>query len=80
MKEFPVGFKIIKEMTKNELIEEIIENQRVQCQEMELKQLRHVVADFRIKEATKRIHAEAGFITKPGILGGLYAEEEDDDE
>lgn len=78
--EYPVGFQIIREMTKEELMEEIAQNQRAQLEEMELPALRHIVADFRIKEATKRIHSEAGLKSIPGILGSVVVGEDDDDE
>lgn len=78
--EFPTGIKIIKEMTREELIEEVIVNQRAQLAEMKTSKLRHLIADFRIQEATKRIHKEAGFKTVPGMLGGLTIQDEDADE
>lgn len=80
--EFPTGIKFIKEMSREELIEEVIYNQRAQLAEMKVVELRHVVADFRVKEATKRIHAEAGLKSTPGILGMNFVseDEEADDE
>jgi hypothetical protein len=76
--EFPTGIKFIKEMSREELIEEIAQNQRAQLEETELSSLRHIVADFRIKEATKRIHLEAGIKALPGFLGGTVVDEDDE--
>lgn len=76
--EFPTGIKFIKEMSREELVEEIITNQRAQLDEMDVNMLRHHVADFRIKEATKRIHLEAGLKVVPGILGGMVVDDDDE--
>lgn len=78
--EFPTGIKFIKEMTREELIDEILVNQRAQLEEMDLNGLRHHVADFRIREATKRIHTEAGLKHVAGILGGMVVPEDEDDD
>lgn len=77
--EFPTGIKFIKEMSKEELIEEVVTNQRAQLDEMKINQLRHLVADFRIQEATKRIHIEAGLKVTPGIFGGMVTSDEEED-
>ena len=74
----PIGFKVIKEMTREELIEEVLAVQRAQLNEMTIKNLRHNVADFRVAEMTKRIHAEAGVRILPGILGGTIVDEDDE--
>lgn len=80
MSDIPIGFKIIKEMTREELITEIVDNQRAQAEAMDNSRLRHIVADFRITEMTKRIHTEAGFKSIPGLLGGVVAEDDEDGE
>ena len=77
--EFPTGFKIIKEMTKAELIKEILDNQEVQLKHMELIQLRSTVADFRIAEMTKRINKEAGIkVTRGFLSSGVELDDESD--
>lgn len=73
--EFPTGIKPIGEMTRAELVEEIITNQRAQLDEMKNAKLKHLVADFRIAEATKRIHKEAGLSVANGIFGPVTMED-----
>jgi hypothetical protein len=80
MSELPIGFKIIKEMTREELIQEVVDNQRAVAEELPDSRLRHIVADFRIAEATKRIHAEAGLRQVQGPLGMMVTSEDDEDE
>jgi hypothetical protein len=80
MNELPIGFKIIKEMTREELIGEILDNQRAAAEELDLSTLRHHVADFRIAEMTKRIHKEAGLKQVPGPFGmGVISEDKDNE-
>jgi len=78
--EFPTGIKFIKEMSKEELIEEVTSNQRAQLEEMTVGSIRHLVADFRIQAVTKRIHLEAGLKVVPGILGGMLTSDEEDED
>lgn len=77
-KEFPVGFKIIKEMSREELIDEIMDNQRAQAEEMETVNLRATVASSRIAEASRRIKAEAGIEMEGGLFGTTVREVDED--
>lgn len=76
--QFPVGIKVIKEMTREELIQEIEINQRAQLEAMELKYLRANVVNFRIAEATKRIKAEAGLRIEDGVFGQSVSDEDEE--
>lgn len=78
--QFPIGIKVIKEMTREELIEEIITNQRAQAEAMDMKFLRANVVQFRIAEATKRIQAESGLKLESGLFGTTVSEADDADE
>lgn len=55
------GFKLIKEMTPDELLDEICQGQREQLSQMKIEQLRSVLIDYRIGIYRKRLIIEAGF-------------------
>jgi len=54
-------FKLIKEMTKEEILDEICKGQRDQLQMMEIEQLKSVLIDYRIGLFRKRLIGESGF-------------------
>jgi hypothetical protein len=71
------GMKPIKEMTRDELIDEIIETNRVDMVKMELFQLRANVAQLRLSDYKNRLLKEAGLVEGPmGVMGMM---ETDDD-
>lgn len=53
------GFSVIGEMTREQLIEEIINQQRAQIIEMPLDYLKQLVIMFRVDEVKKRLFKEA---------------------
>lgn len=53
------GFSVIGEMTREQLIEEIINQQRSQVNEMPLDHLKQLVIMFRVDEVKKRLFKEA---------------------
>lgn len=60
---FPTAsdFKLIKDLTREEMIDEICKSQREQFGLMKTDQLRSVVIDSRMGIFRKRMIAEAGF-------------------
>lgn len=66
----PLGFKVIGEMAKEELIEEILATQRIILDSMTMTDLKQHVVQGRVAAVTKRLYEEAG-ITPCGI-GGLF--------
>lgn len=54
------GFKLIRDMTKAELIEEILAEQREFLLKAELDQLRLRVVQFRLHDVQQRLLAESG--------------------
>lgn len=55
------GFKLIKDMTTEELLDEICQGQRDQLKQMKIEQLRSVLIDYRLGIYRKRLISEAGF-------------------
>lgn len=53
------GFSVIGEMTREQLIEEIMNHQRAQVNEMPLDHLKQIVIMFRVDEVKKRLFKEA---------------------
>lgn len=64
-----IGFSIIGEMSKEQLIDEIVEHQRKAMRLLEIEQLKAHVIDFRMAETRKRLEEEAGIRVHHGILG-----------
>jgi hypothetical protein len=71
-----VGFSVIKEMTREQLIEEIIFCQRAELATKESTELKSIVANFRIEESRLRIIADAGLVVTASFLGGTVVDEE----
>jgi hypothetical protein len=74
-----IGFNFIKEMSKEELIDEIITHQRTIMQESTLENLRANVVDLRVKNYKDRLCNEAGLVGN-GIFGYAVKDEEDEEE
>jgi hypothetical protein len=74
------GMKPIGEMAREELIEEIMINQRGQAEKLDIKNLRACVAGFRVEEAKQRIYTEAGIVEQPGFFGTVLREADTDDD
>ena len=68
------GFKIIGEMSKEELIDEILSINRSLLSSAELDNLRLAVIRYRLEEVQVRLVAESGIDMAPrgpqGLLGG----------
>lgn len=73
------GIKIIGEMSKQELIDELMNVQRSLLEETGMEQLKRHVINYRLAAFQRRLVAEAGIepITLRGLLG--WKEDEDDD-
>lgn len=72
------GFQIIGEMTKEELLEEIIAHQRMHLDGMNIDNLRRSVIQIRLEEYQARLFAEAGVSRPQGILGFLNSGDDDE--
>lgn len=62
-----VGFDFIKEMSREQLIDEILAHQRELMEPLEVGILRANVVELRVQDYKKRLAAEAGLV--PTILG-----------
>lgn len=54
-------FKLIKDLSREEMIDEIAKGQREQFEQMETNQLRSVLIDYRLGAFRKKMIMEAGF-------------------
>lgn len=61
MNQHQYGFKIIGEMTIEEMVEELIGMQREQMEKMNIDQLKSLVVDYRASLYRQRLVKEAGF-------------------
>ena len=74
-----IGFGIIREMTKEELIDELLAHNRVALMTNPRAELRAMVVEFRLQELRNRLTAEAGIsIVQSSVFGG-HAEIEEID-
>lgn len=77
-----LGFTLLKDATKEVLIDELLAHQRRAMQEADINNLRANVIDARVSEYRKRLSDEAGLVPVCGILGqhgyGLKDEEDND--
>jgi hypothetical protein len=72
------GIKIISEMTREELIDEVAAHQRSLLEaEENVMQLRSYVASIRVQAAKERILKEAGLKETGGIFGGITVADDD---
>ncbi len=76
MPEELVGFDFLKNMTKEQLIDEIVFHQRRLMAQSSMENLRANVIDYRVKAYKDRLCDEAGLIGG-GVFG--YAVKDDDD-
>lgn len=73
-----IGIKPIKEMTREELIYEIIEVNRIGLEGQSMGQLKAGVAQLRLSDYKERLLKEAGI--KEGPIGMLVIDEEEDND
>jgi len=67
-----MGFKVIREMTKEEMIEELLAGQREIMVMMEMDNLKRYIIHYRQSQVTKRLIEEADLQEAPwpsGLLG-----------
>lgn len=74
--EILTGFNMLRDMTKEQLIGEILEQHRGTLEGMELPQLRVNVIELRVQDYKRRLAEEAGVVT----TNFGYAMPEDDNE
>jgi len=72
-----MGFKIIGEMTREELVDEIMHFQRRIMEEQDTADLKSLIIDFRLAETRKRLEKEAGIKITQGLLGRTIQEDDD---
>lgn len=74
-----IGFKIIREMTKEELIEEILIAQREHLEKQEINDLKQAVITVRTHQTQHRLMEEADLEQPRGFLGMLGMGGNDDE-
>ena len=74
------GFKVIRDMTREEMLAELLAYQRRILEPQETMQLRSYIATARLEAYKKRLLDEAGLRETGGLLGGLVATEDSDDD
>lgn len=72
-----MGFEFIKEMPKENMIEEILAHQRELLMEMEITALKATIIDIRVNALRKRLTEEAGITVTPGIFGASIEEKDE---
>lgn len=72
-----IGFKIIKEMSKEELIDEILAGQRKELEEKELLELKSIVIEFRVLHTREALTKEAGLKRQDGPFGSSITTEDE---
>lgn len=78
--EYNVGMKVIGEMSKEDLIDELIIGYRERMAEQSVKELKNNVISMRMDGIRNRLYNEAGFKPAQTILGGLIELPGEDDE
>lgn len=73
------GLKILKKMSRDELIEEILAYQRAQLGTVETTILKSHVVDFRTNAYRDSLMDEASITMQPGIFGSTVQEKNEDD-
>jgi len=71
------GFAIIKDMCKEDLIDEILANQRKHLLTCEVADLKGSVVAYRVERYKESLISEAGIKVTPGIFGSAKVEDED---
>ena len=74
-----IGFKIIREMTKEELIEEILIAQKEHLERQEINDLKQAVITVRTHQTQHRLMEEADLEQPRGFLGMLGMGGNDDE-
>jgi hypothetical protein len=69
IEDFVAGLSLIREMSKEDIIEELIEAQRTHMNTREMSDLKAELIQFRLAVIRKRMIAEAGMTEHPGFLG-----------
>jgi hypothetical protein len=72
------GFQLISDMSRDQMIDEIIDNQRAIFATVDDDTLKRHLVEFRVTAVKKRLIAEAGLEVR-GILGWLDRNGESDD-
>lgn len=72
-----MGFKIIGEMSREELVDEIMLFQRKIMEEQPTNDLKALIIDFRLAETRKRLEKEAGIKIQQGLLHRHIEEDEE---
>lgn len=70
------GFKIIRDMTKEEIIEELVASQRIIMEAQTMDCLKQHLIHFRVVAVQKRLCEEADLT--PSIFGGLLGRDDDE--
>lgn len=75
-----IGIKPIGEMTKEELIDEIIDVNRVNLNKQNMDELRMGVVNLRLADYKNRLIAGIGFKTIWSPLGDMYEKDDENDD
>lgn len=70
------GFNFLSDMTREELIDEIMENQREIAQTYSDDQLKAAVIEYRVNATRRRLEAEAGIKVTRGLFGDSITSED----
>ncbi len=76
--DFVTGLKIIREMSKEEIIDELMEAQRVAMIKRELGDLKAELISYRLAVVRKRMIEEAGMEEHQGAWGSHLSDKKDD--
>lgn len=71
-----MGLKIIREMSKEEIIDELLASQREVMERTELDHLKRHLIQFRVAQVQQRLAEEADL--EPGFFSGLLGTGEDE--
>lgn len=74
------GFEFLKEMTKEQLIDEILDDQCSKLKEFDLDSLRANVINLRVETYRKRLIEESGLKVQQGMFGTQYIKDDEDEE
>lgn len=75
-----MGFKLIGEMTKEELVAEVVEEWRRDVNSKEITELKELVVRIRMAHIQQRMLKEAGLSIRTGILGIPHVTEENEED
>lgn len=69
-----IGFKIISEMSKEELVEEILETNRAKLNALDMTNLKASVINLRMDAYRENLAREAGLTIHNGVMGSYLAD------